>query len=62
MDKTLSIDKEKCIGCGTCAAMAGAIFEIGEDGKSSVANPNGGSEEEINGAISACPAEAISWK
>jgi len=27
------VDKEKCIGCGACVAIAPEIFELGEDGK-----------------------------
>jgi ferredoxin len=32
----IKIDKDKCLGCGTCVAMAPEVFEIGEDGKSKV--------------------------
>jgi len=28
----LSIDKSKCMGCGTCMALYPEIFDIGEDG------------------------------
>ena len=31
----IELDKEKCIGCGTCAAVCPANFEIKEDGKAS---------------------------
>lgn len=62
MAKQPKIDKEKCIGCGTCAALVPTVFKLGEDGKSQVINPQGASEEEINKAISGCPAGAISWQ
>ncbi|MBZ9572772.1 ferredoxin [Patescibacteria group bacterium] len=28
------IEKEKCIGCGSCAALCPKFFEMAEDGKS----------------------------
>jgi ferredoxin len=28
------LDKSKCIGCGSCAALCSKFFELGEDGKS----------------------------
>lgn len=30
----ISIDREKCIGCGSCVAVCPAVFEIAKDGKS----------------------------
>jgi len=56
------IDKEKCIGCGTCAAMCAGVFTLGEDGKAGVTNPEGASEDEVQTAINSCPAGAISWQ
>jgi len=32
----ISIDKEKCLGCGTCYATAPEIFAFDEDGKAKV--------------------------
>ena len=32
----VKINKDKCLGCGTCVAIAPEVFEIGEDGKSKV--------------------------
>lgn len=30
------LDRNKCIGCGTCAALCPRYFEMAEDGKSSL--------------------------
>lgn len=32
----MEIDKKKCIGCGSCAAMHPDVFKISDDGFSSV--------------------------
>jgi len=55
----ITIDKEKCIGCGTCAALAANTFALGEDGKAIVTNENGDGEETITMAAESCPVQAI---
>ena len=51
------IDKEKCIGCGTCEAVCPEIFEIGDDGKAKI------KEQKkipcLKEAIESCPVQAI---
>ena len=32
----VSIDKNKCIGCGLCASMCKEVFVMGKDGKAEV--------------------------
>ena len=34
----IKVDKEKCIGCGTCAAVCPANWEIAEDSKAQPIN------------------------
>ena len=59
--KIPAIDKEKCIGCGTCAAIAPKSFKLGDDGKAEVINPPGDTEEKIKEAIESCAVEAIKY-
>ncbi len=51
----VSINKEKCIGCGTCAAVCPEGFEI-KGGKAVVKNGNASCIKE---AKESCPVDAI---
>jgi ferredoxin len=66
------LEREKCIGCGSCAAICPKYFELKEDGKSSVI---GGQRDEKGNdvletekiecaaaAAEACPVECIHIK
>jgi ferredoxin len=59
--KKAKVDKSKCIGCGTCVALAGKSFKLGEDGKAQPIDPAGDEESTIQNAIDSCPVGAISW-
>ena len=56
---TPKVDKEKCIGCGACAAIAANTFKINDEGKSEVINPTGDPEDVIQQAVDGCPVQAI---
>lgn len=57
------IDKDKCIGCGTCPVLAPKSFRMTPDGsKAEVIEPPGDPEATINDAIASCPTAAISWE
>jgi len=57
----VKVDKNKCIGCGNCAAICPEVFEMGRDGKTQVKK---GQEKSklpcIQKAIKECPTQAIS--
>jgi len=54
------VDKNKCIGCGTCTVLAPKTFKLTKDNKAEVINPPGDEEEKIKEAIDACSVNAIS--
>ncbi len=53
------IDKNLCIGCGTCVAIAPKSFKIDKDGKAEVIKPPQDNEAAIKEAIDSCPVAAI---
>jgi ferredoxin len=60
MNKKIIVDKNKCIGCGTCVALAPEIFEMDNEGKSVVKKNPTINEETLKLAIDSCPSQAIS--
>lgn len=60
--KKPKVNQEKCIGCGTCAALCPDVFEIGDDGKSHVKKLDNYDDFSVQEAIDSCPEQAISWE
>ena len=58
----VTIDKQKCIGCGTCASIAPKSFKLADDGKAEVVEPIGDSEAKIKEVVGSCAVEAIKVK
>jgi len=56
----VKIDKETCIGCGSCAAICDEVFEMGDDGKAHVKAGADTSKPCVKEAINICPVDAIS--
>ncbi len=54
----VSIDKEKCIGCGLCAELCSEVFEMQGDGKAMVKKDK--DIPCVKDAIASCPVSAIS--
>ena len=53
----VSVDKDKCIGCGLCVSICDEVFEMGKDGKARVK-----AQKElpcVEEAITSCPTSAI---
>jgi ferredoxin len=54
----VKVEKEKCIGCGACVAIAPDTFEFDENGLSQVIDGAAPSEAATE-AIGSCPVGAI---
>jgi len=55
---SIEVNKETCIGCGSCVSLCPSHFQMGADGKSEVK-----SQEDapcVKEAIDTCPVQAIS--
>lgn len=61
MARKAIVDQSKCIGCGSCIALAPKSFKL-DNSKAKEIEPAGDEENIIQNAIDSCPAMAISWK
>ncbi len=59
--KSPVVDADTCTGCGLCVDVAGATFEVNDDGIAVVIAADGDDEDTIQEAIDSCPVEAIAW-
>lgn len=63
--KKVSVDKNKCIGCGACVGLVDQVFEFGDDDLAQVKpdvdfeNLDNDLVNEIKDAMEGCPTEAI---
>jgi ferredoxin len=51
-----------CEGCEACVSLCPEVFEMGDDGKAYVKNPDACDTCNCEGAVNICPTEAISWE
>lgn len=59
----IEIDRERCMGQGTCEFYAPATFALGADGISTVVDADGDPEDKVVLAAQGCPTGAISvWR
>lgn len=56
----LKVDPNKCIGCGTCVALAGKTFKMNDSNKAQALEEPGDDKATIQAAIDSCPVSAIS--
>lgn len=56
------VDRDLCIGAAPCVAIAGAVFQLDEEGKAIVIDEQGADDETIKLAAEACPVRAIILK
>jgi ferredoxin len=50
---------DRCIGSGSCAAIAPAHFALGEDNRSHPLRPEVEPDDAVLDAVASCPVEAI---
>jgi ferredoxin len=55
----IQIDRELCYGFGDCVASQPAVFELDDDEKATVIDPNGAERDDLVDAASNCPVNAI---
>ncbi len=60
MSKQAQVDKNKCIACGSCVAMAAKSFKLDDDGKAEAIVPAGDDEVTVQNAVDSCSVQAIS--
>ena len=55
------VDRDRCVGSGTCEALAPAVFEVDDDGVLVVLReePADGEEPDVRDAVTACPTRAL---
>lgn len=58
----VNVNKDACVGCGTCYSICEDVFDIGDDGLAFAKEDADieAFEEDVKAAIDACPTGAIS--
>jgi ferredoxin len=62
MAKKIIIDEDLCEGCETRVSICPDVFELGENGKAHIKNPNALDTCNIEEAIDSCPTGALKWE
>lgn len=55
----IRVDRNLCIGAGTCSVIAPEVFELDGELKATVKDPNGAPKDKIIDAAKSCPVLAI---
>ena len=55
----IEVDRELCYGFGDCVASAPGVFELDDEEKAVVIDPNGASRDDLVEAAANCPVTAI---
>jgi ferredoxin len=57
----IEVDRDRCVGSGTCEALAPAVFEVDDAGVLAVVRPEPGADElaDVRDAVTGCPTRAL---
>jgi ferredoxin len=57
----IEVDRDRCVGSGTCEALAADVFEVDDDGVLVVLRDQPSDEElpDVRDAVQACPTGAL---
>jgi ferredoxin len=58
----IEVDRDRCVGSGSCEALASDVFEVDDDGVLVVHRPEPADDElrDVEDAVQACPTRALS--
>ena len=57
--RRIVVDRERCIGSGNCSFYAPNTFELDDELKSVVVDPEGDNSADVRAAVEGCPVNAI---
>jgi ferredoxin len=55
----ITIDRERCMGSGNCAFWAPSTFDLDDEMKAIVIDPEGDRADKVRNAVEACPTHAL---
>ena len=56
----VEVDRERCVGSGSCEMLAPDVFEVGDDGVVAVLRPPEQTDvDDVRDAVAACPTRAL---
>ena len=57
----VGVDRDRCVGSGTCEALAPDVFEVDDDGVLRLLReePADGEQSDVRDAVTACPTRAL---
>jgi ferredoxin len=58
-DWTVTVDREKCMGTGSCMMYAAETLTYDADGKATVTEPIPDDLDAVRAAVEACPTQAL---
>lgn len=56
---TIAVDRERCMGTGTCMVYAAGSLDLDADGRAAVRHPITDDLAAVQSAVEACPTEAL---